>query len=273
MALPTTNLTLHVDAADASHVWENDARTDAAEDADNVNVWTDEDGRDLAFWYITTAANGPTYKLASSAMVLGSLEFNGSSEYMSLRDVAAIDHKSIDVITNNNAKTVILSLIVKAASLNAAEAYNNHPIIADVGAFWGLYLKGNAGVYTLQHYNWDGNEDKIEKTISLNTTYVVTLRHDGTNIYIGLDGAAETSVASGNTADMTGTARIGGGIASHFANVVIGEIACYDAALASTDLTDANAYFTAKWLAAVAADNAPYIPQVYQQAVARGAFF
>jgi hypothetical protein len=103
--------------------------------------------------------------------------------------------------------------------------------------------------YEIFAYNWDVNADTVPKTISLSTSYVVTLRHDGTNLYLGLNGGSESSIPSGLTGNLSAQVAIGRG-ASNFAQVRIGEIAIYNAALTGSILAQANQYFTSKWLAA-----------------------
>ena len=265
MALPTTNLTFHAKADTNSDVWLNYQagapyhNTNGAE-GDNIAIWDDADGKALSFEYPITVANGPTYKVTTPLMPLPCLHFNGSSEFLGLFNDDATAYKAMSDIWGVGAKTLLIAFYIESVVTNQAEANQNETIFSDCardsvadGGYFGLHLKNTGSGYKLIVYNWDGNTDTVELDVELNTPYVATMRHNGTNLYLSLNGGSESSTPSGNTTDVAGTPCIGRGYFSfnEFFNGRIGEIALYNAALAGTDLIDANSYFTDKWLAAI----------------------
>src|SRR4029077_19405166 len=78
----------------------------------------------------------------------------------------------------------------------------NDGIIDDNSQFMGLFARNLSGV-TFYAYNWDGSEDASSNTGTVGTAYVLMWRHHGGNIYVSVNGGAEVSIASGNTAALT----------------------------------------------------------------------
>jgi hypothetical protein len=269
MALPTTNLTFHAKADVNTDVWKfyqsgTPYHNTAGADGDNIEVWDDADGKALALIPSVALVDGATYKTATPLMQLSCLDFNGSNEMYVLWDDTGVTAQLLSAILGAGAKTLIAAIYVKGVTSNAAGAWNNEAIFCDQvtgkGTFFGLHLRNTGSGYKIIAYNWGGSENKVELDILLNTSYVVTLRHDGTNLYISLNGGSESSVASTNTTDMTGACVLARSIPAFpiFFNGRIGEIAFYNAALTGTNLTDANSYFTSKWLAAAFQPHPPY---------------
>jgi len=250
MPLPTTNLTAHFDASNNDDVIKTGSTS--AVDGETVEEWEDDDGKDLSFWYLSDPSAEPTYRTSVPLMALACLDFDGTNDRMGLYDSAGVTPKSLANVLSASAKTVLLSIYVEAIVGSDASAFNNDGIFVDSGQFFGLHVKSVAGVHTLQGYNWDGNEDKVEATISLATSYVVMLRHNGTNLYMAINGGAESSVASGATSTTTGNIMLGrnGTAGSAYFNGRVGEVAMYNVDLngQGSDLAIATSYFTNKWL-------------------------
>lgn len=163
------------------------------------------------------------------------------------------------VFQTNAGKTTIIAFRVVSTSLlaNAAQSYNNTELVGNrKNEYSGLYMRNNAGTKTLYAYNWDGGEDQTSVTFSFDTPYVVVLRHLSGTLHLTLirEDTTETSVsvASGNTSSMASGMRLAGSNAAgtEQAELRVGQISFYDVGLSGTDLTDAKAYYFAKWLAA-----------------------
>lgn len=109
-----------------------------------------------------------------------------------------------------SASTLIVVAVVRIDSIarSSSTSYANDAIVVDGGSYWGMYAKGPSSVVA---YNWDGSEDQVSASITLGTWHVVIMRHSGGTLGLSVDGGAEVTVASGNTADMSGPLWLGSG--------------------------------------------------------------
>ena len=107
--------------------------------------------------------------------------------------------------------TIFIVFRVRAATLNNANAYQNHPIIADSTGQFGLYVRTAAGVYYLQADAWDGAHHTGEVQISLNTWYVAKFVHFGGSLTLTLTDqfAYSVSISSGNMTSLAGNLTLG----------------------------------------------------------------
>lgn len=102
---------------------------------------------------------------------------------------------------------MIASIVIDSFPTNSASSFNNSVVLLDTGKFAGMTVRSGNIFYA---YNWDGNEDKAQGTTNVSTSYVVEWRHESGTLYQRVNGAGETSVASGNTSTLTGTLDMGG---------------------------------------------------------------
>lgn len=138
----------------------------------------------------------------------GFVRFDGVNDYM-----AAASSGGVIVAAEFTAHAVFR---VSAASALAANAWDHDLIIGDDAGVWGLFVYSSGGLTKLRAYNFDGTSDVVDVTISLNTWYVARMRHYGGNLYLAIDNWGETSVASGNSTAVTGTARVGKGLTAKY---------------------------------------------------------
>jgi hypothetical protein len=103
---------------------------------------------------------------------------------------------------------MVVSVIIDAVTLNNSLPYANHGIVADVSSYMGLFAKNLSGL-TILSFNYDGSNDEISKVGAMATPYVLMWRHDGGNLYVSINGGAESLIASGNTQVLTGKVYIG----------------------------------------------------------------
>lgn len=149
--------------------------------------------------------------------------FNGTSNAMALGDTG--EH-----FIDPAGGYIVISAIVRSITLNSSNTWQNDLLIGDGQFFWGIYLL-NSVPQTVRAFNWDGTDDFVSANISLNTPYVFAWRHQGGNLFLSVNGAPETSVASGNTTDVTGFGRLGGiSSSAQNANVDFFEAVIYDSA-------------------------------------------
>jgi hypothetical protein len=249
MALPTTNLTIHLDASDTDKLFKTWVdglpHTGTPADGEEVQAWSAEAG-----YTQPTPTHGkwslgkPVYNSTSSPMLLPCLDFGASDSMRIVNDTASDRFSSW--FFEANAKTILMAFYADTVAATAADIFDCNGLIK-CGAEFGLLLKDVGGTPKLFLANKDGTTDTVSLTISTSTTHVLCARHDGTNIYLSLDGGAESSAASGSTATWpTGDVVLGVSEAAYY-DGRIGEIAGYNAALTGSDLTDAIAYFRLKW--------------------------
>jgi hypothetical protein len=252
MSLPTTNLTLHLNASVNTNIWKNSNGTGVPVDGDAIQRWDDEgDGiGDIAM--IGVGANSTIWRQSTPLMRLPCLDFNGSvDEFTCRNDADSANHPISDLITNS-AFTVAVAVYPEVIASSNANTYDNDAIFIDTGGFWGLVTKDVAGVKQIRGYNWDGSDDSIGATVATGRTWIAIYRHDTGNLKLTViaDTRVETTpadVPSGNTSSLTGVMHIGSGFGGHHYNGRIGEMAFYNASLTGSALTDLKNYFMDKW--------------------------
>lgn len=202
-SLPTTDLTFNLDASDTTNIWTTWSATTpyhsgVPANGNAIQTSEDDNGKDIAARYSTTTGESPVWVSTTPLMALPNLSFeNGDELDIRVKTTGAL--KALSSLITASAFTIILSIRVDAVDTTSAISYENDCIICDSGQNWGIHLRNDSSVYKLRMYQWDTNEDFAEVTISLNTNYVVMVRHDSGSIYISLDGGSETSVLSATT--------------------------------------------------------------------------
>ena len=107
------------------------------------------------------------------------------------------------------AGTLSAWLKITGNSETTSPVYNLPRVISDSSLFFGLhYGELTAGGHKLHAYNWDGSDDHVSITISQGVWHQVAWVHGAGTLYLYVDGVP-TSVASGDTQDVTGTLMIG----------------------------------------------------------------
>ena len=256
MPLPTTNLTWHCDPSDTDKLFttwvSGGPNTGTPSDGSAVQVWEQETDSSTdttrEFTYSTTGRE-PIYRSTTPLMLLPCLDFDGTDDQMNAQDFVGSDAQASEFL-GASAKTILVAFYGESITAANALSYDNHALFCDgLAGFLGIFLKNNGGQRQAIAYNWDGNEDQVAININEAQSHVVVYRHDGTNLFISVDGGSELFVPSGATTTMTGNMRIGFGLGTGTRyNGRIGEIAVYNAALTGSNLTDAVSYFTSKWL-------------------------
>jgi hypothetical protein len=254
--LPTTNLSMHFDASEIDDLKTTyvlgGPHTGTPADGDHVYVWLEGEGADLIFKQISSLPT-PELREATPLMalqcidILGQTGISANNQSMTLTNNGGVARALSDIITAS-AYTMLVSFLPE--TINSTDAtYGGEPLIADTAGYWGIFLAKVAGVPQVIAYNYVSVAHYVMVPCSAGNSHVVMVRHEGGNLYISLDGGTESSIASGNTASLGGTPRIGHNVYGPGSyNGRIGEIAVYNAALTGTDLSDAIGYFVSKWL-------------------------
>lgn len=251
-ALPTTNLTLHLDASDDDNLFTtfdgSGVHTGTPIDGSSVQVWDDEgDGIADVILAANNTSQSPIYQVTTPLMLHPCLRFTDAPYLMlSATQTYSANRAASDFMTVN-AFTMLVACYPESITLNEAASYNNHFLVGEAGNLAGISFKNVSGQRKALFHNWDGNDDSIEFDINENTSYVFMFRHESGNIYASVNGGSESSAPSGSTTALSSALGIG---QYPYYTGRIGEIAIYNAALSGADLSDAIQYFTDKWLAA-----------------------
>lgn len=257
MPLPTTNLTLHVDASDTDHIWENyqagtPYHNTTPTDGGEVEVWDDDDGKDLNFQKEADPAKVPLWRSNTPLMELPCLDFDGSDDFLGLWSLDGVTSKTLADIISASELLIIGSFYLEAVTGTGTDPFTNEALLTDVGGYLTIAFRNNSGVYTAQFCNYDGTNDIVTLSVNLATSYVFAFWHTGGSIYAELYTSsglvASDNVASGDTFARTGHVTIGKNYnATIFFNGRIGELAVYNA-YSGTDKATAVTYFTNKWV-------------------------
>ena len=215
------SLTAQFYAGDTDKLWTaysaGGTHTGVPTNGSTVVVWQDEattGARNLALHTTGTGFSPPNFRTPGS-MKLPSLEFNGTTQSYQLYNNVITTAVALSGILANNGKTIIMAVRFNVAGTNSASIWENAALFADdPNGYMGIHFKTVSGVHSLIAYNWDGNADTCSINVSLDTNYIIMVRHDGTTLNLsvlsGNDGGTRSnaSVASGNTSAMTGSVRV-----------------------------------------------------------------
>jgi hypothetical protein len=254
MPLPTTNLTLHLDASDADRLYttwaDGGGHSGAVSDGSLVQVWKAEaDGSVSPANAAYQGGNAPTYRSTTPLMDLPCLDFDGTLAQMRIvDDTNTASYRDSSNFFSTTARTILAAFYaesITASNAGAVGGYSNHGLISAEDK-WYLNLRNDAGQRKIQFGAHDGTWRMVEVNISEATSHVVKARHDGTNLYLAVDGGAESSTACGTISGLSSAVYIGiSGDAVRY-NGRMGELAFYN----SSDLTNANSgvtFLRSKW--------------------------
>jgi len=106
---------------------------------------------------------------------------------------------------------IVVSIRPDVVTQDSSTASSNATIFAFGSLRGGLTIRTGGILYA---HNWDGSEDKAASAVLAvpvgGNPCVIEWRHEGGQVYQRVNGANETSVASGNSTDLTGVLRMGG---------------------------------------------------------------
>jgi hypothetical protein len=201
---------------------------DSLKDGAPVATWNGHsNGFNTRYDWTAAGTARPTLKLGR---VNGrpALSFNGSTNRMDLSTTSG------NIITSA-AFQFWMVFRVRSVATNAVNPYDNVCLLTESNTQFGIFLKNNAGVYTLNAWTMDGayKVPATPKSITLNTWYLVRWRLQGGTAYLSLNttfGTSETSVVSGNLFSTVGTPRIGANYnATQFLDGDIAEFQAFNA--------------------------------------------
>ncbi len=182
-------------------------------------------------------AEYPLLRISSPGLALQCLDFDGTNDSLFPANCVSSNFFGL------GAKTIIVSF-----RSEAFPSAGNYQELLVSNNEWNFFIFNTAGTTQVYFQNHDagGFHNAISAAITVNTNYFAIGRHDGTNVYISLNGGTEvTGDASGNTVSLAEVPQIAN--PSPFFNGRIGEIAFYNVALTGADLAQAIAHMQ-RWL-------------------------
>jgi hypothetical protein len=246
-----TNRTLWFNSSDADHLY--DVSNGAVTNGEEVSIWREEGGT-IVGYYVGTPW-GPIYT-TNAINSLPALDFTTATTDRYFRLFESDTFGTLlapSSAVSASAFTIFLAFRVQSACTDDATWYNNTALLSFNNYNAGVSCRTNGGTTTVYVANYDGSHDTVGVTVSANANHVLMIRHEGGNLYISVDNGSESSVASGNTSDLTGEVRIGinPDNTQSFPGY-IGEVVAYNAALSGTPLTSTYSYMLDKWVNAAA---------------------
>ena len=143
-------------------------------------------------------AASPAYRTPTAgALLLPNIDYDGSND--------ASTGPALSTFVAAGAFDILVAFETDTTGTNNANAWENTGILVDTFGYIGLHIKNGSAMA----YNFDSNSDTVLIAISTGTAYVARMRHDGGTLYLSINGGAESSVASGDTGDLTNPTRIG----------------------------------------------------------------
>jgi len=248
-SLPTSGLTAHFDASTAADLFttyvSGGPNTGTPTDGSSVAVWEDASGAT----HILKQAGGaalPNWRSSTPLLPWPCLDFSGTTRRLGLTNSTGTA-QPISTIIDTNTCTVLIAFYAHGIAATANN-YRAPALFEDESGYIGVLLSLDGGTPKVLAYNYDGSSDFVRLACATGTPHVVMMRHEGGTLYASLDGGAESSTASGATQVVGGMPFMGYGFDNDVLDARIGEIAVYNVALSGSNLTDAIAYFTDKWL-------------------------
>lgn len=237
-------ITLDLRADVDTYLWTSTAESAHPGNGGVIRRWTNAINTAHKFDGSTDAAS-PTYRTPTAgALLLPNADFNDADSER------VVTSTLLSTYIANNAFDMLIAFETDAAGTNNANSYDNTMMFADLGGYMGLGLKST----NLLGFNYDGSDDPLTIAISTGTAYVARFRHNGGNIYLSINGGAESSVASGNTQVIANAVNVGRSYTTHFFNGKIGRIVIANtgdelASLYATMVTDwvTGAAFKSAW--------------------------
>ncbi len=120
--------------------------------------------------------------------------------------------------------------------------YHGQALIADTGGFTGLYRTDIGGLDRVWAFNWDGTDDRVGTTYSVDAWNHFVWVHQGGILSIYKDGAFVGSTTSGSTASLGTGVHIGvGNGGGEVFNGLLDEVQAYPTALSAEEIAQVYA--------------------------------
>ena len=193
-------------------------------------------GASLANGSLVTAGSDPTAGTSYNGHVSANFA-SASSQYLTNPTDAA-------VLYGTSAKTIVALLAAGGAVAPTGNVYDDAAIVVDANADTGMSYTTSG--YTM--FVYDGAYKSKSVPMSGSALHLVMGRHDGANLGMTLDSAAEVTQAAGNSAVMTGTLYVGRGyLGAKFFDGKIEELMIASAVLTPSNYADIKSYCNTRY--------------------------
>lgn len=176
----------------------------------------------------------PLYKTAGG---LHWLESDGTDDTL-------VSVTTMASIISNSAYEMCIGGRFITIGTDSANGFSNDPILAESGGVVNAPFARSSGL--IGAYNWDANNDVVTTAYTADTDFAWTQRHAGGTLFASLNGAAEISVASGNTTSLGGVLRLFAYTAGAYSNARFYGAVVKNAAITADERTALIAYMAAK---------------------------
>jgi hypothetical protein len=113
---------------------------------------------------------------------------------------------AISNIISASAYEACIGARVISVSTDSSSPWANHTLVADDAGYVGMGYARTSNI--IGAYNFDTGIDTSTVSMTPPSTFVLQQRHDAGNLVLSLNGGAEASTASGDTAVVTGNLRL-----------------------------------------------------------------
>lgn len=204
-----------------------DAYTTGLSDGSPVSIWIDSSSGARHISAVNSGAR-PTLTADQFPTGLPGISFNGTDRY--LGQTATNTPLMTDLVSQSAFEIYTVFKIGSIGTSNAS-VWDNDAIWCSTDGNLGLHISNYGGTDRLYLYAYSGGSDSsVSVPVSLNTAHIAMVRYESGIYYLSVDGDAEVSMTFGQAQIDSGRKIIiGKNYASHYSDVVIGEIDFYNA--------------------------------------------
>lgn len=227
------------DIANLTGWWEAYLEADYVHD-DPVDTFHDQTANDDL---TESATQRPTFKVASAPSGVPALYFDGSNDRLQ-------SSKNLTAFLTGSAGTVMLVAKILSATLDNADPLNNQGLWSDSVAGGNLGMSVKAGAPTITGYNTDsGGLDQVDVGFTFGEWAIYSWRHSSGQLYVSVNGGAESNVASGAAVTLANPFQLGRSNtgSTKYLEMLLGGLAMWDVSLGASDWQSMVDYFRAAY--------------------------
>lgn len=246
-ALASTQL--RIDATNPALLYQTTGGSLVSADGQTVDVAQDAEGLARCMRQ-STSGDRPTYK-TGIVNGLSVLRFDGSTDFLTGNTTSAPGTAESSLacsdLVSASAGTYIVALSVASARAAQFSPHQNDVIFGDqIGDNLGLSVSLSGATITFYAYNHDGSRQSVTVTGAQSTWHIVSMRHGGGNLEVRINGGSWSTVASGNTTQLTQPPFTGKGLTFSEPQWDLAQAAWWNTALSDGDIGAVEDYFAAQ---------------------------
>lgn len=212
-----------------------DADSVSGSDGDAIGTWSDESGNAAHFTQALFDDYKPILKKATNGINGHNvLRFDGINDHMNCA-------KALSELISASADTIYVVFRMFVVTTDSASSLNDSAIN---DTYRSICFRTSTGINATI---FDTEYKLVAKAILTSTAYISRSRHSGGNLYLQLDGGAESSVAAGDIFSLTGTPTLACNLNFDYTQIDLAEIIIFNSALSSANLAIVDGYLKAKY--------------------------